>query len=131
MQTRKTPSRQPETFTDTDGVARCRVPLARGGYAVLDLEDMHAIAAARITWNWYANRHGYVVTNVPRQGVCSVARLIVGAGDGERVTFADGDKLNLRRANLRVNEGREPRVDFAAFMARQAAARKAATGEAQ
>ena len=59
---------------------------------------------------WYAvnDGRGYTYIAGYRPGLTSpvtLARAITRAGKGERVTFADGNPMNLRRENLAVGSG--------------------------
>jgi hypothetical protein len=84
------------------------IPLANGrGVAIVDDED-YELAAGRA---WYAHSRGYAQTwrlkSDPREwpSMVYLHRLILGiAGDGHRVVadHINGDKLDNRRANLRV-----------------------------
>lgn len=117
--------RLPQFYKDGSGTERARMPLAKSGtFAVLDASDLRTLLALGVSRNWYQNRHGYVAVNIPRTGPVPVARLIIGAGEKERVSYADGDKLNLQADNLTVGRKHECRVNLTALLAMQADARK-------
>lgn len=119
--------RKPTQFTDTDGVIRYRMPLARHGVeVVIDTADLNAIADAGISLQWSQGPDNYPRVNIPGCGTHAIARLILGAQQGERVVYRDGDPLNLRRSNLTVGRIRASDSNAAALallLAKQAAAR--------
>lgn len=120
--------RKPIRFTDTDGVARYSMPLARPGVEVIiDIADLDAIAAAGISLQWSQGADGYPRVNVPGCGTQAIARLILGAQQGERTCYRDGNPLNLRRSNLtigRVGDTRSKAAALALLLASQAATRE-------
>lgn len=121
-------NRKPQFYKDGDGNELARMPLARAGtFATLDAPDLRTLLAMGVSTNWHVNMRmgGYVVVNIPGKGPLPVARLVMGAADGERVTYKDEDKLNLRNSNLTTKRNHTPRVDLPALMAIQAASRKA------
>lgn len=123
---RTTTKRAPEFYEGPADAARARMPLAQPGtFAVLDAEDMQSLVAAGVSTSWFINKHGYVAVNVPRVGPMPVARLVMGAGDGERVSYADDDKTNLLRANLRISRKHSCRLNLPALLELQAERRKA------
>ena len=78
-----------------------RIPLTRGAFAVVDDEDYAALSE----YNWYLTHFGYAARAVwtgHRTAAVWLHREIVGARVGEDVDHADHDKLNNRRANLRI-----------------------------
>lgn len=118
--------RTPEFYTDACGTGRARMPLSKAGtFAVLDATDMQALLTMGVSPNWFINKRGYVAVNIPRIGPFPVARLVMGAGDGERVFYTNGDKLNLQGDNLRITDKHSPRVNLAALLELQAKSRKA------
>jgi len=124
------PKRTPEFFVDACGIRRARMPLARAGtFAMLDATDMQALLAMGVPTNWCLNGHGYVAVSIPGTGPFPVSRLVTGAGDGERVSYADGDKLNLQAENLRVTRKNSKRLDLASLLEIQAESRKARQAE--
>lgn len=76
----------------------------RRGVALVDVADAEAVGAHR----WCMHRDGYAVRNTPRGVGKSLTvlmhREILGLepGDGVQVDHVFGDKLDCRRANLRV-----------------------------
>lgn len=118
--------RIPQFYKDGSGIERARMPLARPGtFATLNANDLRTLLALGVSANWYENRHGYVAVNIPGTGPVPVARLVIGAGEKERVSYADGDKLNLQVENLTIGRKHERRVNLAALLAMQAETRKA------
>ena len=118
--------RIPQFYKDASGIERARMPLAKAGtFAIVDANDLRTLLALGVSANWYENRHGYVAVNIPGTGPVPVARLVLGAGENERVSYANGDKLNLQLENLRIGRKHERRVNLAALLATQARARKA------
>ncbi len=118
--------RAPEFFTDSSGAELARLPLAASGtFAVLHASDMKTLIDAGVSQNWSTNHHGYVVVNIPKRGPVPVARLVIGASDGECVSYKDGDRRNLRHDNLSLARNNTVRVDIEALRALQAAERQA------
>lgn len=117
--------RAPEFFTDSSGAELARLPLAASGtFAVLHASDMKTLIDAGVSQNWSTNRSGYVVVNIPRLGPVPVARLVIGASDGECVSYKDRDRRNLRHDNLTLARNSTARVDIEALRALQAAERQ-------
>jgi hypothetical protein len=88
------------------------VPLTKrpGLYAVLDLKDYTRLLDLGYSGRFHlahnGKRHYYVRASRPscdgvRLPVVDVARLIVEVEAGKQVEYIDGDRLNLRRGNLR------------------------------
>jgi hypothetical protein len=101
---------------DTDGERIALVPLANQRQpAKLLAEDLTAVLEAGYTDQWTCNSdgkgHGYVRCGVNgvRGNLATVARLIVEPPKGYRVTYLDGDRLNLRRDNLKLEKGARPK----------------------
>ena len=118
--------RTPEFYKDGNDIERARVPLAKPGtFAILDAVDMRTLLAMGVSTQWCIKKDGYVAVNVSGAGQIPVARLIAGAGPGERVSFKDGDKLNLQGDNLKVTRKDDNRVNLEALLALQAKGRKA------
>lgn len=88
------------------GARTVHVPLANNERcAVLDEEDFIWLIANGLTGNWTFNNaspgFSYVRAPCAKTGnIVTVARLIIGAGRGQAVKYRDGDRMNLRRANL-------------------------------
>ena len=80
----------------------------RGLYATVDATTFDAWVASGGTTRWIVNGDGrgrqYV--RCYKRGVAGelalVARLLVGAGRGDRISYANGDRLDLRAENLTV-----------------------------
>ncbi len=116
--------RNPETFIDPDGTLCVRIPLANGkGEAEAYADDYANLLRKGITGNWHLNIHRDSIGRVLHRYIqCpaptlrtrpngrqfanqTVARLIAGIGRGRRISYADGNPLNLRRNNLQVVDG--------------------------
>lgn len=124
--------RKPQFYKDSSGTERARVPLAKPGtFAILDAVDMRTLLAMGVSTQWCIKNDGYVAVNVSGAGQLPVARLIAGAGPGERVSFVDGDKLNLQSDNLKVTHKADNRVNLDALLALQAEGRKVREAAAQ
>lgn len=81
------------------------IPLTKGLMARVDLADLHLVEGR----NWCA-ASGYAVTVVKgedRNRNVSLHRWIMGQPQGVEVDHIDGDRLNCRRANLRICTHRE------------------------
>jgi len=119
-------NRKPHFYTDSTGTERAKVPLFKAEtVATVDAPALRALLAIGISTNWFTNKRGYVAVNVLGRGPEPVARLLMGANSGERVSYNDGDKLNMQGDNLTVTQKRLPRVDLPTLLAAQAEARKA------
>jgi len=104
----------PEFTTDADGQQVVHVALANTDQrATLYVEDYQRWLAAGFSPFWsFASTGGrfqYVLANTRSPSnstrTVPVARWIADAGKGQRVSHADGDRLNLRRDNLAVVKG--------------------------
>lgn len=120
--------RAPIPFTDAHGTPCLRVPLgnAPGSFAVIDRHSYDALISEGLTGPWFLNGNGtgrsYVRIAVPVEGRRSgtnllVARLILGAGPGTVVRYANGDRLDLRFINLAWRKGKSSRTDADALAA--------------
>lgn len=91
---------------DGSRVTLVEISNRRGAFARFDADDWDELFAERRPSLMLhgAKNTFYVRTACPGVvgGVDTVARLLTGAGRGEVVKHADGDRLNLRRANLRL-----------------------------
>ena len=78
------------------------LPLTQGRVALLDADD--APVAARRCWSWMKAQGGSNGHAVSMQygKMLFLARVLAGAGEGDRVAWTDGDTLNLRRSNVAV-----------------------------
>lgn len=104
----------PEFTTDADGQQLAHVALANTDQrATLYAEDYQRWLAAGFSPYWslcdvgYGTR--YVLSSARTAGnkhrSLTVARWVADAGKGQRVRYADGDRLNLRRENLVFEQG--------------------------
>lgn len=105
----------PEYTIDPQGNRLVHLPLANTSErATLYAEDYERMVADGYSARWAiastGGHHKYVLVNARSPGngkrSLTVARLVAQAGRGQIVGYADGDRLNLRRDNLRVHEGR-------------------------
>lgn len=109
-----TPARSPAPFEDEAGVACLRVPVAGSvGPALIERRDYLILTVERgIPPGWCFNSNGsgngasQVKAHHPERGTLSIAREILGLrrGDGRRVKLLNGNPLDLRRANLAIDE---------------------------
>ena len=83
-----------------------KIPLTKGKFAIVDDEDFETLSKFR--WHYgQAYYGGYAKRTILESGSrwnSSMHRIILGLkkGDGLQVDHANGDKLDNRRANLRV-----------------------------
>jgi hypothetical protein len=78
------------------------VPLTRGKFAVIDMEDADRI----LPFKWCLHAEGYAyrrrrLSDGPGPMAILMHRVVLNAGPGESVDHVDRDRLNNRRANLR------------------------------
>ena len=127
-------SRQTVRTADEYGRKIVRVPLAKGrGEAVIDQRDFDLLMRIGVSPAWFLNgteRGRYVRTSMRgiRGSLVGVARVITRARRGQIVKYRDGNRLNLRRGNLKVASGRSNRTD-AVEIVRAAVARAAGDPE--
>ncbi|MDK9726195.1 MAG: HNH endonuclease [Sterolibacteriaceae bacterium MAG5] len=102
--------------TDHDGKPIVLVQLGnKPALAKLLRDDFEAMQAAGFTDQWFVNDNGtgnaYVrCTGADiRGGIATVARLIMEPPKGFQVRYRDGDRLNLRRDNLKLQKGARPK----------------------
>ena len=111
-------------ITDEHGQPCFHVPMsnAPGIFAIVDQHSYARLRALGLTNTWLLNGNGtgkrYVRTAVPTEGrakgtILLVARLIVGAGPGTVVRYANGNPLDLRFINLAWRKGKSKRTDCA------------------
>ncbi|MFK2904839.1 hypothetical protein ISP17_12820 [Dyella ginsengisoli] len=104
----------PQFTADADGNRLAHIALAHTHErATLYAEDYERVLAQGFSPYWAiastGGRHRYVLvqarspSNIGRS--LTVARLVAQAGKGQRVGYADGDRLNLRRENLVLVKG--------------------------
>lgn len=101
--------------TDPDGTRIVKVPLTGGFVATVEAEDYDAFVTLGLSTRWLANAGGSGSITVrftlpparpgQRSNNASVSRVIVNAGNGQRVRYRDGNPLNLRKSNLRLVDG--------------------------
>lgn len=112
----------PIPFTDEHGMPCFHVPLsnAPGTFAVIDQHTFATLRSQGLTSPWFLNENGtgrsYVRIAVPVEGRRSgtnllLARLIIGAGPGTVVRYANGNPLDLRFVNLAWRKGKSGRTD--------------------
>lgn len=95
-----------------DGRTTVFVPLRdHAGFAAIDAPDFDRLTACGLSADWFVARDAWgsahvqaPSSNARHYPVLRVARLVTGAAPHQRVRFLDGDRFNLRRANLRVCE---------------------------
>lgn len=78
-----------------------KIPLTQGFFALVDDQDSPLI----LYYRWQYNHHGYAVhsTHVAGKSVSlGMHRFIMNAQPGEIVDHINGDRLDNRRANLRI-----------------------------
>lgn len=112
--TARAPTRRPVPFVDETGVACLRVPVAGSAEpALIERKDYQALIGERgIPRGWCFNSNGsgnctsQVKAHHRERGTLSIAREILGLrrGDGRRVKLRNSNPLDLRRANLAVDE---------------------------
>jgi hypothetical protein len=104
----------PEFTTDADGQQLVHAALANTDRrATLYAEDYERILAMGFSPCWSITSTGgrfeYVLvaarSTANGKRSLTVARLVAEAGKGQRVGYLDGDRLNLRRDNLTINQG--------------------------
>lgn len=92
----------------SNGVREVLVSLNPEAVARLDAYDFDRLRAAGVALPWTLEHSAdgvpFVAAPAKRAPfqIVSVARLITGAGEGEMVSYADNDRTNLTRRNLRV-----------------------------
>lgn len=108
-----------ENQTSSDIAERefVRVPITNrpGVYAKVDRGAFDRFAASGRSLSWFLNENGrgsfYVRFSAPEfvGQVETVARVLIGAGRGEQVEYVNGDRLDLRRENLRIGRSGKAR----------------------
>lgn len=98
------------------GRSMVAVPLARDGKneAIISHDDYSNLISLGVYPNWQL-RGGSVASRC-LDGPVLVARVLLGIGEGERVRYLDGDRLNLRRENLKVVQGWSVNNDLRMFV---------------
>jgi hypothetical protein len=105
-------ARMPVPFIDELGIACLKVPISGSAEpALIEQGDYQAVTVERgVPPGWYFNSNGNGVSQVKghhrERGTVSIAREILGLGraDGRRVKLGNGNPLDLRRANLDIDE---------------------------
>jgi hypothetical protein len=84
------------------------IPLGRSDdKAIIAYDDFQRLAELGLSSNWHlsgGNVCGYALRSYGRVKV-PVARLLLKARSGEKVRYADGNRLNLRRENISLIDG--------------------------
>jgi hypothetical protein len=82
-------------------------PNGAKGEAYLLPEDFELLVKLGLSTQWNLNPLGYVTAPCARApgANVSVARVLLDCGPGQRVSYLDGNKLNLRRENLKLKGG--------------------------
>jgi len=89
-------------------IVRVEIVNLRGVYAIVDQDDFERLAADGHSMRWFLNENGagahYVRCLAPDfiGRVETVARLVMQAESGVGVRYASGDRLDLRKSNLRL-----------------------------
>ncbi|BCP51751.1 hypothetical protein K32_03680 [Kaistia sp. 32K] len=116
----KRPSRrQPIPFIDEFGAEALKIPLDGHGlrHAIVSPRDYQGVLDSGLTGAWFTNGNGhgrrYVRTWAPGSPgtLALIARVILEAGPGEIIRYANGDSLDLRGSNLMIMRGRAKRRD--------------------
>ncbi|MHB1058063.1 MAG: hypothetical protein ACYC0F_09300 [Rhodanobacter sp.] len=107
----------PEYTTDADGQQLVHIALANTDQrATLYAEDFQRLMDAGWPPYWSLTNTGgrfdyvlaYARSPMNRPRSITLARLIAQAAKGQRITYADGDRTNLRRDNLLIVKGGGP-----------------------
>jgi HNH endonuclease/AP2 domain len=89
-------------LSNATGSPYAEIPLTSGGVAIVDEADFEMLSVMR----WRANDRGYVVTWSTRdpssRGYSKMHRMVMLPEPGQEIDHINGDKLDNRRANLRV-----------------------------
>lgn len=107
---RKRQAKRPPTFTtDEGGQPVALVALANGRVAMIDVPDLDYLMESGVTLNWNFHDNGkgcaYVRAKGRDNGTVSIARFITEADKRQQVRYANGDRTDLRWANLRLESG--------------------------
>lgn len=109
-----TPTNIVPTLVDGEEVVRVELVGHKGVFATVDAASFAKLPEAARRGRWYLNRGytglSYVKFSDAGGTTQSVARALAKARRGEIVSFRNGDRLDLRRGNLRVTrrKTREP-----------------------
>lgn len=66
-------------------------------------KDLNNLRERGITNPWFIGNHGDVMVRLPTRGIVPVVILIMDPAKGQRITFRDGNPLNMIRANLAID----------------------------
>jgi hypothetical protein len=86
-----------------DNPSVLEITLKNGQTCQIDESDFNDLMDTDIPSEWSIHL-GYVVAK-RRENRWNIARLIRDAGKGTKIVYADGNKMNLRRNNLIVDNG--------------------------
>lgn len=102
--------------TDASGAEVAHVAISGGHVIQMDKPDFERLSerCGHAAWflNYAGRTRGYPTMDMPsvfgddRKAPTALARIIVSAGARERVRYDNGDRLDLRRTNLRIVGGR-------------------------
>lgn len=109
------PPKLEDIFVDDFGELVTLLPLTQAQRAVISLADFVELQRTHGTvWN-ATKRRGYYYATAPlltkdtnKATPVTAGRVILGAGPGEAVRYIDGNPLNLRRSNLRIDRHSGP-----------------------
>jgi len=109
--TTKTPSllRRPSNENDIRpfDATTAHVVMQDGGTVLVDLDALADLERRGVTGRWYEYANGsgrsYVAAHLPSGGTTTVASLIAKRLPGEGVSYANGNRRDLRRLNLVVS----------------------------
>lgn len=94
---------------DERGTPIAVVPLARGGTAKINAADYHDLVALGVSPNWTLNSGGegpsYVRASL-RYVPANITRFLLNPRADEIVSYRNGDRTDLRRANLYLRQVR-------------------------
>lgn len=84
-----------------------------GTFVTVNREDFEFLRAQGVPARWLVNSNGahqrYVRFTPPYgRGLETVARVILNAAPGQRLSYANGDPFDLRRRNLRLQGAARP-----------------------
>ena len=74
------------------------IPLINGGDVMVDDEDYEAMCC----WKWRRHMHGYAERSSSANRPRLMHRLLMGNPDGMQIDHRNGNRLDNRRANLRL-----------------------------
>jgi hypothetical protein len=86
-------------------------PNGKHGECILDKSDMDSLLTMGVSTNWTVTKGYVTASGKSSNNHVLIARVLTGASHGERVRFLDGNKLNLRRHNLKLVKGQGSKTD--------------------